>query len=406
MATEFNPLARECAEIRQQIEILVQSLAKIETALQWHASLSESSLSARIKQSEDAGRQLQQEIHSLDGDIRATSESIKAIEPVIRTLLNPRNWFDRDQMALRRQRTDLQTNGRRKAGLRQSKSQALEMTQAQIGEAAAELQRYLAFDLTKHNDDLQHLKSALASRRDELKVFSERKCRVDEVLTPIVQELHKLQSRIGQSKLDLCAAEDLDRRLTSAGNSYERAMIHEQCETRFGVGSPRKVIGDSQRQIRQWERDCEKAQRRIADVAEKASRKIEALVIDGNNMCYEGSSFVGLAAIEAALPLLSKICVVTVVFDASIRRLLNIDDSGLHGRLGACSRVHVVASRRMADETILDLAGMNERAYVISNDRFGDFNEKLVVRHGRLIRHEIVGGNIFIHDLQLTTRFC
>jgi hypothetical protein len=59
----------------------------------------------------------------------------------------------------------------------------------------------------------------------------------------------------------------------------------------------------------------------------------------------------------------------------------------------------------MADETILDLAGMNDRAYVISNDRFGDFNEKLVVRHGRLIRHEIVGGNVFIHDLQLRVKF-
>jgi hypothetical protein len=221
------------------------------------------------------------------------------------------------------------------------------------------------------------------------------------VLLPLVQELRKLKSRIAQSQSNLRAAEDLDRQLSSAGNSYERAMIHEQCDRQFGVGSPRKVIGDNQRQIRQWERDCDKAQRRITDVAQNAARKIEALVIDGNNMCYEGGSFIGLAAIEAVVPTLSSMCAVTVVFDASIRRLLNIDDARLQHRLGDSAKVHVVASRRMADETILDLAGMNERAYVISNDRFGDFNEKLVVRHSRLIRHEIVGGNIFIHDLQL-----
>lgn len=405
MATDFNPLSRQCAEIQQQIDSLVQSLAKIETALQWHASLSESSLSSRISQGEQAARQLQQEIHALDGDIRANSDAIKVIAPAIRSLLNPRNWFDRDQVALRRQRSDLQVNGRRKEGVRQSKGQVLEKTRVQIGEAEAELQRYRAFDLAKHNDDLRRVKSAIASRREELTVLSDRKYRIDEVLAPLVQELHKLQSCIGQSQVDLSVAEDLDRRLSSAENSYERAMIHEQCEKRFGVGSPRKVIGESQRQIRQWERDCEKAQRRIADVAQKAARKIEAVVIDGNNLCYEGSSFIGLAAIAAALPPLSKVCGVTVVFDASIRRLLGIDDSVLQGRLGARSKVHVVASRRMADETILDLAGMNDRAYVISNDRFGDFNEKLVVRHGRLIRHEIVSGNVFIHDLQLRLKF-
>jgi rRNA-processing protein FCF1 len=401
MATDFNPLTRQCKETQQQIEVLVKSRAEAEAALQWHASVNESSLAERITQSEDAARQLRNEIHSLEVTIRQHSDAIRAIEPAIRTLFNPRNWFDRDQVALRRQRSGLQVSGRRATGAKQSKVQALEKTQSQIGEAVAELQRYRDVDVAKHQADLRRLESSIASKRDELTVLSEQKCRVDEVLAPLVQELRNLQARIGQSQLDLSAAETLDRRLSSAGNSYERAMIHEQCETRFGVGSPRKVIGDSQRQIRQWERDCEKAQRRIAEVAQKASRKIEAVVIDGNNMCYEASRFIGLAAIEAVLSPLAKICAVTVVFDASIRRLLNIDDSGLQGRLGACAKVHVVASRRMADETILDLAGMNERSYVISNDRFGDFNEKLVVRHGRVIRHEIVGGNIFIHDLQL-----
>lgn len=401
MATEFNPLARECAEIQQQIDSLVESRAKVAAALQWHASLNESSLAERINQSEDAAMQLRGEIHSLEGDIRENLDAIGVIEPAIRTMWNPRNWFDRDQVSLRRQRSDLRTKGRRKTGLRQSKVQVLDKTQALIGEVLAELQRYREFDRAKHQADLQHLDASIMKKRDELAVLADRKGRVDEVLAPLEQELQKLESQIGQSQLDLSAAEDLDRRLSNAGNSYERAMIHEQCEARFGVGRPRQVIGDSQRRIRQWERDCEKARRRISDVAQKAARKIEAVVIDGNNMCYEGGSFIGLAAIEAVLPLLSTMCGVTVVFDASIRRLLNSDDSGLQSRLGGCSKVHVVASRRMADETILDLAGMNERVYVISNDRFGDFNEKSVVRHGRVIRHEIVGGNVFIHDLQL-----
>lgn len=401
METAFNPLTRECAEIQRQIESLMQSQEKAESALQWFASLDESVLAARVVEGEDAAQRIRHGLHSLECDIRQNTEAITAIKPAIRTLFNPRNWFDRDQVALRRQCSGLLANARRNTLLRSEKLSSLEKSQSLAAEVVTELHRYREFDLAKHQEDLRRLQSSLASKREELTVLYERKCRVDEVLAPLVQELQNLQSRISESQSDLSEAEDLDDQLSSASNAYERAMIHEQCQMRFGVGSPRKVIGENQRHIRQWERDCEKAQRRISDVGQRAARKIEALVIDGNNMCYEGSSFIGLAAIEAVLPPLTRIYSVTVVFDASSRRLLNVDDSGLQRRLGSCAKVHVVASRRMADETILDLAGMNDRAYVISNDRFGDFNEKLVVRDGRLIRHEIVGGNVFIHDLQL-----
>ena len=57
------------------------------------------------------------------------------------------------------------------------------------------------------------------------------------------------------------------------------------------------------------------------------------------------------------------------------------------------------------NETVLDLACANELTYVLSNDRFGDFNEKSAVRDGRIIRHEIVNGGVFVHDLQLRAAY-
>jgi rRNA-processing protein FCF1 len=187
----------------------------------------------------------------------------------------------------------------------------------------------------------------------------------------------------------------------SAGNSYERALIHEECERSFGTGSPRKVISERQRQIRQLERDYEKAQRRAQAVAQTAARRIDTVIIDGNNLCYEASRFIGLVAIEALLPSLCRMCEVVVIFDSAIRRLMNTDDSSLQRRFSVHAKVHVVASRRQADETVLDLASTSEFSYVLSNDRFSDFNDKPVVRWGRIIRHEIVNGNVFVHDLHL-----
>ena len=97
--------------------------------------------------------------------------------------------------------------------------------------------------------------------------------------------------------------------------------------------------------------------------------------------------------------ILSERYVVTIVFDASIRRILGARGADIQRTLGADAEVHVVATREKADETVLELAGLNEGSFVISNDRFAEFREKLAVKEGRLIRHEIVGGRILVHDL-------
>jgi rRNA-processing protein FCF1 len=281
----------------------------------------------------------------------------------------------------------------------------LEAARTRITTVASELERHRTFDLPRQQGELARLKEGIAGKTSELALVADRKRRVDEILTPLVQEMQNLESRKRQARSDLDSAEELDRRLSAAPSSYERAMIHEQCERRFGTGSPRKIIGGRQREVRQLERDYNKASRRVEEVARTAARQIDTVVIDGNNLCYEGNRFIGLAAVEALLPSLSRMCAVVVVFDSAIRRLLNTDDSALQGRLASHAKVHVVASRRMADETVLDLASASEFTYVLSNDRFGDFNEKAAVKGGRVIRHEIVNGNVFVHDLQLRAAY-
>jgi hypothetical protein len=51
------------------------------------------------------------------------------------------------------------------------------------------------------------------------------------------------------------------------------------------------------------------------------------------------------------------------------------------------AKVHVVASRAKADETILD-AAYEPTVWVISNDRYGDYCEKAPVKEQRVVRHE------------------
>ena len=401
----FNPLTETISEMQMQIDGLQRIEKQIADELQWYACVDPWALTEDQRRNEGAADKLQFDIQALDEEIQKNGARIAEIAPAIGTLLNPFNWFSKDQADLRRELDQLPHVGKQKVTQRQSKVKELEETRARIVKVARELQRHWSFDLTERQSELSKIKQIIADRKDELAFVAERKRRVDEVLSPLVQEMQNLESKLCHANSDLEFARGFEWQLSSAANSYERAMIHQQCECNFGEASPRKIVGARQKAIRQLERDYEKARRRVEDVAMKAARKIGTIVIDGNNLCYEGRTFIGLSALRTLLPLLSRLCSVVVVFDSAIRRLLNTDDFGIQKRLGSYAKVHIVASRQMADETVLDLVCGNEFAYVLSNDRFGDFNEKSAVRDGRIIRHEIVSGNVFVHDLQLRAAY-
>ncbi len=80
-----------------------------------------------------------------------------------------------------------------------------------------------------------------------------------------------------------------------------------------------------------------------------------------------------------------------------IRGLLRFSDDDLRTALPA-AKIHVVQSGRQADETVLD-AATKATAWVVSNDRFGDYRDKRCVKEGRIIRHEILSDRILVHDL-------
>jgi chromosome segregation ATPase len=262
-------------------------------------------------------------------------------------------------------------------------------------------------DLRRRKDDVdRRLKAPLTEMR---KYDSE-----VEVLHQAISELEHDQSNW---RRQIAEAERIDRELTRASNAYERAMLHQKCEQQFGKGSPSIVIRDMQFQVRRTQsnidynkrqiarirRDIAKTEGRIKKIAEIASRDVRALMIDGKNCCFEDDQFIGLAALIPLTNDLAKRYDVTVVFDASIRRDLGASDAALRAALPA-TKVHVVASRAKADETILDAAA-DPAIWVISNDRFGDYRDKTPVREGRIIRHEILHGRVMVHDLGVDVRF-
>jgi rRNA-processing protein FCF1 len=143
---------------------------------------------------------------------------------------------------------------------------------------------------------------------------------------------------------------------------------------------------------------------RLISISKRASRTIKSLVIDGNNLCYQQQNFIGLVALHAVAKNLSRSYPVLIVFDATIRKWLAMNDRDIAASFGDAVKVHVVATKQKADETLLDSA-MDSTTYVISNDRFVDYPDKSAVRDQRVIRHEILNGKVFVHDLGVVENY-
>ena len=267
-----------------------------------------------------------------------------------------------------------------------------------------ELNRY------KNFDPLAAEAKASALRIESLQLTGEK----NDVL-PMMEELHN-QLVEPLAELEQCQyerqvlltrlqrAERYERKLNDAPNGYERKLIHEECENELGDAKPSKVIRRIKSEIESIDRTVDKLDKRLRVISRRGTRCIRSIVIDGKNLCHMQSKFIGLPALKAVAKRLSEQYSLTIVFDASIRSDLKMDDQSIRASFDNTVTVHVVATKIKADETILDAAA-DPGAYVISNDRFRDYPEKDVVSNKRLIRFEILNGRVLIHDLNVNEAF-
>lgn len=246
--------------------------------------------------------------------------------------------------------------------------------------------------------EIERLKAAHAADNAEL-------IRIETKIRPHTKELDRMKSELATLNADIARANRFEQELSSASNSYERAMIHKECEGKFGTGSPKQVINDCRKRIRNLDNNIPKLERRVRDELEKLDRTIEHLLIDGNNACYEGQQFIGLQAISALLREIGSRYKATVVFDSSIRAMLKTDTQGIERALGTSVNTHVAPTKTAADEYLLKLADQDNNAYVLSNDRFAEYHDYNAVKSGRVFRFLIADGKLMANDIDISVSF-
>lgn len=397
---EYNPYAARYTALVEKASSAEDEKNKWLKQLSWYDSFDGGNASTGLNASKRAVDLLEKELRGIDLELAKHRSLADALKPGANLGWDPRYWFSSERSA---KKAELDTHEQALAQLtvRRNKLQQQMLTQNKLlGKQLDELERYRSFDRLEAEAAVNALSSHMKQLRPELEQVGLLKEDVDHKLREPLAELTELKGRKQRIEFDISRTATYEQRLLSAANSYERKLIHDECGATFGESKPSRVIRTKQRELESVTRNIGKLHDRLRSVSQRASRIVKTLVIDGNNLCYQHQNFIGLAALRVVAQRLSSDYVVVIVFDASIRRMLQMRDRDIAARFGHEVRVHVVASKHKADETLLDAAA-DPHAYVISNDRFVDFPDKPTVREQRLFRHEILNDKVFVHDLSV-----
>lgn len=403
---DFNPYTQECNQVSKELLEAQQRLRQLDEDLTRHRDFDVARTEVGVEQVRHKLHEFGIQLQDVATRIHRARQPLPALEGRASLGLDPRYWFSNERAYYKRMFKQAAQSVAELDNVERRLQSCAEGLSLEIAkkEQALQAHRHLDAKIPSLQAEREIRQTEIRSLTLRLTDLRARHEQVERALKEPRADYISLIERLQRLHKNVAEASDFNDRLDRASNGYEKAMIHRECEQRFDIGSPSRVISNLQRDIRPIERDLEKLRARLEDIARKAMRMIEKLVFDGNNLCYQARDFCGLGPLKAAVQRLAGRYQILIVFDASIRGKLRMNDSEIAQLFGDAAAVHVVATKQKADETVLDLAA-NEHAYVVSNDRFGDFPEKPPVRERRLLRHEIVDGRVLIHDLGVNERF-
>ena len=402
---EYNPYRQKYNNLRKQIKQKNEQKKILINELKCFDNTNIGTLFFSLEEVKKSTKNYTILIKNLEKEINLVNKDILENKKYIQTSLNPLNWFNEKQKYYKEKSKQLKISSTKINKYKNKTLLLLLEADNSKNEINTNIDKYKSFNKTNISYQVETLTKEINLLEQEFGKISNLKHRVDEKLKSIIEQISKYESSIATKHEKIIEANYFENDLDDAPSSYERAKIHECCENVFGEGNPKKIIRENEKSLRQLGRDLEKLKIRAFEVGKKASREIKKLVIDGNNMCYEGDDFVGLLPILTSTKELQQDYEIIIVFDASIRSILNTNDQIIREKFHNEIKVHIVPSTLKADETIIDIASDDSTCYMLSNDRFGDYRDKEAIENNRLIRHEIVDNKIIIHDLNINKKY-
>lgn len=400
-----NPFLNEIFVFELERDNAIREMEEWEKKLAWFEGFNLEEAFSELRLAEQAKLKAQDSMHKEQHELIGLAAKVRELMPKTAMSFDPRYWFSSERSIAKHSLK----NAQKSLADQEAKAAAAETEFTIRANAARDIQDDFivarSFDPLLAKAAIASLKAmidGIGSRLDALRPRSEA---LDQVLEAPLEVWHRKRDEQNKLSLRLIRAKELEARLEREHTN--RRQIHDQCREELNEpsGKPRNVRIECEQKLYRLDRDIQKLEARIEYLIQLATRDIRRIIIDGNNLCYEGDRFIGLAALEVLVPLLVERYEVTLIFDPGIRNMTFMNNQNVAAKFPQVQQVHIVAHKRKADETILSLAGDDLTTYVLSNDRFIDYPEHSVVKNERLIRHEIVDHKVFLHDFKIEAKF-
>ncbi|MGB3432800.1 hypothetical protein [Achromobacter sp.] len=400
-----NPFTEEIEALERNHEAARNELDSWKAKLTWFEDVNLDQATGELMRTQRMQTETQARLGAMRLGLVDLAATVQRLEEEAGMGIDPRHWFSSERAIAKRQLTAMQ----QKLVDGQASISSMEAVISSAAVAGRDIQSRIekarVFDPLLAQSAIAALQTTIEQIAPQMAALRHRSDKLDEALLEPQQRLSEEEWQRPQLQGRIELAAKFEDELGKAA-SYERRQIHSRCDSRLGNERPAVVIRESRNALRRVEANITKLRARIAELVKIASRDVRHIIIDGNNLCNAGGiGFVGLAALKAIVPILAEAYKVTLIFDSGIRGKLQLRNKDIEAAFPDAALVHVVASRRSADELILDIAGDDRYTFVLSNDRFADFPEKSAVKEARLLQHEIVCQTARIYDLRIEVPF-
>ena len=269
-----------------------------------------------------------------------------------------------------------------------------------------------SLDWVEVDSDFATFRSQISRLKPAVEKLAVDIVRFDEHLSGPLRQLERCREDLTKARKSLDHAVRFDDQYQATNpRSVARKKVQVQCGQLFGIDSPTRVRELKTGQVEQLERDLTKCEKRILILQQRDTRVIGRLVVDGNNLCNRGrgkhQEFIGLNALNTVIPALIKALPGTeilLVFDPGIVRKLRLSEVEIRQQFPTEVEVYLTPRGREADELIIELAHA-ETAYIVSNDRYVEFEGRPPIKGNRVFSHDITQKDILINDLWISTTY-
>jgi chromosome segregation ATPase len=251
----YNPYEMEHKGLKEKISEIKDKISENKGLEKWYESFDLKSYRSKLVSLNSDKSTCEEKIELNRKNIIINKNNIKLFESKLKSRLNPVNWFDSNQKKIRNEISKREVRISKLNSDIGELSKKLKSIGNNQSATQTNISSYKNFNILNIRTETIEISKELKKLEADLVIVEEKKTSVDLKLMPIINELDKVGIKIQQSSKRLGLAEGFDTDLNNAYNSYDKAMIHEECEESLGESSPFAIIKQEKKKLKRLERD-------------------------------------------------------------------------------------------------------------------------------------------------------